>query len=51
MGKKIRVRKKCVSKFVQVLVEMFQYTETLTNVAGTNDAWSNVPETFPNEYG
>ena len=36
--------------FGQVLAEIFHYTETLTNVAGTNVAWSNVPETVANAY-
>ena len=32
-------------KIGSVLAEIFHYTETWTNVA-----WSNVPETFANEY-
>ena len=33
-----------------VLAEIFHYTETLSNVAGTNVAWSNNPETDANKY-
>ena len=31
-----------------VLAEIFHYTETLKNVAGTNVAWSNDPEIYAN---
>ena len=33
-----------------VLAEIFHYTSTRTIIAGTNVAWSNVPEIVANEY-
>ena len=33
-----------------ILSEIFHYTETWTNVAGTNAAFSNAPKTIANEY-
>ena len=52
-------KNKCWSKIISdqslvkirlVLADIFHYTSTRTYVAGTNVAWSNVPETVANKY-